>query len=65
MLNIRYTLSILTPGPIIVPVREVGEVVSLSVPVGVLGVKPAILKSPFVKELLHTCSSICSVLEGI
>ena len=53
------------PGPFMVPVREVGGVVSLPVPVGILGVKPAVLKPPFVKEFLHTCNSICSVLGDI
>ena len=53
------------PGPFMVPVCEVGEVVSLPISVGVLGVKPAVLKSPFVEELLHTCSFICSVLGGV
>ena len=53
------------PGPFMVPVCEVGEIVSLPISLGVLGVKPAILESPFVKELLHTSSSICPVLGGV
>ena len=44
------------PGPFMVPVCEVGEVVSLPIPVGVLGVKPAVLK--YVN--LHLSRSCCT-----
>ena len=45
------------PGPFMVPVREVGDCLSPR-SCRVLGVKPAVLKPPFVEELRHTCSSI-------
>ena len=52
-------------GPFMVPVGEVGQVVPLPVPMGVPWCQPTVLQSPLVQKLLHTVSSLCSVVGGI
>ena len=51
-------------GPFMVPVGEVGQVVPLPVSMGVPWCQPTILQSPLVQKLLHTGSSLCSVVGG-